>query len=578
MSKSQPGLISHFRKSWAFLSPIERRKGFLLLAGSFLIIGLDLLSLAAILPVVLLVLNPDSWQSTPLPDFIIDILTDLPLRKMQIGILGGTFILFLVKNSLAYVIQKRKLQYYEGINIRLGGLAYEHIIDGITLQAYLEKHGGEDAQQLIFIPGNFVNKVFKGYFSLITEGLLMMVIIATMLWFDPWVFLTAFLALTPGIAALVYIRRKNTQRIGGKMKLLFNNYLQYVGESIHGYLDITIAGRKDYFLAEFLKRSHRFRKNQVEVTILSQSTPRVVEVTALFGILCIIFFLIYSNASLTETTFTLGVYLAGAFKLIPSINSLLTAYIQLNAHRYTIDEIEGMLPTIQEQKPLKELKNQIVLNNASFAYSAQSFGLVELNMTLNKGEKTALVGPSGEGKTTLIHLLLGLFRMQTGELRVDHTAIDLNNARSWRKQISYVAQNPLMLEASLLENIAFGIPREEIDVKKVIKIIKEVELESLVAQLKDGIGTTLGEGAKRISAGQRQRVALARALYQDRPIMIFDEVTANLDEDTEVALLDTLIKVSHHKKTMLFISHRPQILEHCDAVWELKNGKLNQVR
>jgi|GEM_PF-1490167 len=574
MKDTPNSLLEDIQQSWSHLERPERKRMGLLLGASLVTIAVDLLSLAAILPVVLMVLQPDFWDTAPLPDSLRNELLSWPLRTRQVAVLGSTLVLFVLKNTFGYYVQRARISFFKKLVVGLSRQTYRNILEGTSLQAFLERHGGEGIQQLVFIPTNFVNHVIKGLFSLITEGVLLLVLISVMVIYDPPVFLTAIAALSPGIVLLVYLRRRSTQRIGGAMKSIFNDYLQYAVETVRGYLDITLSPRKETFVKEHTRRSKHFHYTQQRIFFLKLTTPRLVESAAVMGIVSILGYLVFTEASALKATVTLGIFLAGTYKLIPSFTALISAYTLLNTHRFTIPEIKDLLPEDTAVEPIA-FQNSVTLSSVSFAYDKGSFALQDLTLDLNKGEKVALMGPSGGGKTTLIHLLLGLFTPQTGALQVDGQALSPAQVKGWRQQVSYVPQTPLLLETTLASNIAFGVPEDEIDWDWLQRVVEEAELSAYIQQLPEGLHTSVGAEGRKISGGQRQRVALARALYQNRPVLILDEVTANLDETTEAAVVDTLVKLSQGDRTILFITHRPQILEHCDRFLELKEGRLS---
>ena len=240
MSKGGNTLGQDLRQSWQLLTSQERRQVVGLLVASLVTVALDLLSLAAILPVVLMVLQPDFWQSANLPAPLQEWLLSMPTRTLQFGILLTTIGLFSLKNGVGYWVQHRRISFFKALIVRLSEQSFEHIIDGTSLQAFLERHGGEGMQQLVFIPSSFANNVVKSLFTFFIEGSLLLVIIGIMLAYDPPVFLTALLALSPGVGLVFWLRRRTTARIGGTMKAVFNHYLQYVAETVRGYLDIAL--------------------------------------------------------------------------------------------------------------------------------------------------------------------------------------------------------------------------------------------------------------------------------------------------------------------------------------------------
>ena len=571
-------LFQEWKIIWGLLAPKERRDGFWLLLLSFLNVGLDLLSLAAIFPVVLMVLEPNFWQSVDLPDNLKTWLLQWPIRTLQLGVILATMVLFLVKNGISVLIAHKNVGYFRSMIIRLVSQSYNKMIRGTTLQSFLQKHGGEDLQQLIFIPSSFANNVVRGAFQMLTEGLMMIILVGILVVYNPMAFVTAVIALSPGIGLLIWLRRRTSKKIGQNLKSLYNEYLSGIQESVAGYMDISLSGQIDTFQRLLYEKVAQFHRTHQRIQAMNMTTPRLVETTAVMGILSILTYLVAVEADTLSSTLTLGIYLAGSYRLIPSLNTILQALTFYTAHRYTIFEVRALIPAEETSSPLSlSFNHRIQLDHIAFQYGKETFSLEDITLEIQKGEKIALVGQSGSGKTTLIHLILGLFRPSAGRLVVDDTPLQEGHLDHWHTLVSYVPQNPMMLDGSIMENIAFGVPADQIDHEKLRQVVKLVELSDMIDQLPEGWNTPVGKDALRISAGQRQRLALARALYQDRPFMILDEVTANLDAKTEASILDTLVNLSHSDRTIMFITHRPKILDHCDAIWDLKDGRLQQI-
>jgi ATP-binding cassette, subfamily B, bacterial PglK len=183
-----------------------------------------------------------------------------------------------------------------------------------------------------------------------------------------------------------------------------------------------------------------------------------------------------------------------------------------------------------------------------------------------------LIGKSGAGKTTLVDVILGLLIPQNGDIIVDGTSI-YPDLRAWQNLIGYVPQSIFLIDDTLERNIAFGVPDQLIDRQKLDKAIIAAQLEELVEQLPHGIGTMVGERGVLLSGGQRQRVGIARALYHEREILVFDEATAALDNETE-GLVTEAIKSLSGIKTMIIIAHRFSTIEHCDRIYQLDKGCL----
>ena len=217
---------------------------------------------------------------------------------------------------------------------------------------------------------------------------------------------------------------------------------------------------------------------------------------------------------------------------------------------------------------------EIVLEGVSYKYpNTDKWILKDANVTIPVGQAVGIVGTTGAGKSTIVDVLLGMLVMQEGKITADgRDVFDKNNYRKWLKNIGYIPQNIFMLDDSIRKNVAFGIPDDEIDDNRVWEVLKEAQLDDFVRSLPEGLDSSVGERGIRVSGGQRQRLSIARALYEEPEVLIMDEATAALDNDTEKAIMDSINRL-HGSKTLIIIAHRLQTIEKCDAVYRIEDGK-----
>ena len=183
-----------------------------------------------------------------------------------------------------------------------------------------------------------------------------------------------------------------------------------------------------------------------------------------------------------------------------------------------------------------------------------------------------IVGTTGAGKSTVVDILLGLLELRTGQVLADGEDIR-QNYRKWLKNVGYIPQMIFMLDDTIRKNVAFGVPDEKIDEKRVWEVLREAQLDEFIKTLPDGLETKIGERGIRLSGGQRQRISIARALYNDPEVLILDEATSALDNDTEAAIMESINRL-HGRKTLVIIAHRLQTIEKCDLVYRVENGKV----
>ncbi|NJM24415.1 MAG: ATP-binding cassette domain-containing protein [Bacteroidia bacterium] len=210
------------------------------------------------------------------------------------------------------------------------------------------------------------------------------------------------------------------------------------------------------------------------------------------------------------------------------------------------------------------------MRQASFGYDDRDI-LRGASLTVRKGERVAVLGPSGSGKSTLLYIVVRLLRERHGAFEVDDRRVD---DRAWMQQVSFVSQQPLVLDASLVENVAFGVEAEKIDFEKIKYLCELLGLASWIETLPQKHDTRIGERGAQISAGQRQRIALARALYSDRHVCVLDEATSNLDQTTELMVMRHLAELSRAGKTILMATHKESLVGFFDTTYYVEHGQV----
>lgn len=303
------------------------------------------------------------------------------------------------------------------------------------------------------------------------------------------------------------------------------------------------------------------------------------ETITVLGLALFICLMIITQRSTEETITTLGVFVAASFRIIPSINKIISALQNIKFYASTLDIFynESKIKNIYEPYNLKgtiQFQKKIVISDLTFSYEeGLAPVLKKINLTIKKGHTIGIKGESGSGKSTFVDLLVGLHTPNKGEIKVDDINI-FENIYEWKKLIGYVPQHIFLADESVLQNVAFGIPKDQILINEVIKALKTAQIYDFINGLEKGINTVIGENGIQLSGGQRQRLGIARALYQNPEILILDESTASLDNKTEQHVMEAVNSL-RGKKTILIISHRISTLDGCDEIYFVKDGKLH---
>jgi ABC-type multidrug transport system fused ATPase/permease subunit len=293
----------------------------------------------------------------------------------------------------------------------------------------------------------------------------------------------------------------------------------------------------------------------------------------------------------------LSIFAVASIRIIPTTNQLISALASVRARSYTLDRLYITLKELDEttldlqlnggQKCIVKNQanhgysdlepvtfvNQIELNNITYYYpGVNKPSLKNISLSIRKGQSIALIGKSGAGKTTLVDTILGLLHPSEGEISVDDVSV-YSNLRSWQKLIGYIPQSIFLLDDSIEKNVAFGVHRDAIDQVRLKKAIRAAQLTDLIETLPDGVKTQVGERGVRLSGGQRQRIGIARALYHQSEILILDEATAALDNETESLITEAIQSLSG-TKTLIIIAHRLTTVKQCDVIYEMRQGQI----
>jgi ABC-type multidrug transport system fused ATPase/permease subunit len=261
--------------------------------------------------------------------------------------------------------------------------------------------------------------------------------------------------------------------------------------------------------------------------------------------------------------------------------------MQIRTHEYVVEELLNMTKSEfssdaiagQIQNISFSFRDKIELRNVFFAYDGQPLIFKNASLVIRKGEKIIIQGRSGSGKTTLFLILMRFLKEHLGDILIDGEKTDDKELLALRKKIAYVPQNPYIVDASVIENIAFGIPLEEIQFEKARAIAQSLNLADWVEGLSAKWNTIIGEKGTRISGGQRQRLAIARALYHEAEIFLLDEITNQLDKESEQSVLNAINVLASQHKTIILITHKTELFENFDSVYELNDEnfiKINQ--
>ena len=598
-----------------------RRRSFGIVATLFARAALDFAGLAALLPLLMLALDPaalsgegaspGAWirSGSASPRLLAGMICIAVLLFTALKARISLRLFRIERNFLCDLYRTLSRRLYTAYHDR--GMAFIDASDPATL-----------VRNIQVVTQTFTCGVLRPAASILAEGMLLLLLLTALALHAPLAaaFVTA-LFLTVGGTYGRFVRRR-FDRIGAAEHRAQRDKARIVAETFRGYADMEVNGAFPEMLREF----DRALDEVVRARAQEAATNRMPALFIEGGLAVGLVFLVIVGFGSKDTALKFGLFAVAALRLMPSIRSLLTAWTLLRRNRYTIAILrraasgiaearvrnsgnsecsgkengrsgegidnrvgtsgaDGKVRVIARGTPREKIdgdgetgvlpfEHEITLRGLSFRYPGGPEVIRRLDFTIRKGERIGIRGASGIGKSTLFQLLLGLYEPTEGEIRIDGTLLTPATRRLWQNRIGYVPQRPFLRNGTLAENVAPGLPSEEIDRQRVREALERAQAGAFVASLPRGIDTPVGACGSRISGGQRQRIAIARALYRQSDVLFLDEATAALDDRTEEALLRSLDDLAreHPGWTLLMIAHRAHSLIHCRRILDLGNG------
>jgi ATP-binding cassette subfamily B protein len=341
---------------------------------------------------------------------------------------------------------------------------------------------------------------------------------------------------------------------------------------------VLLDNAQQVYVREFANIDLQLSRAQGSNALVAVTPRFVAEAMGIVLITMLAVVLYHQDGGPTASLPVLGALALGAQRLLPLIQQSYFGWASVTGFRSQLFEIVALLqqpmPTKTAAEPLPLLNSLVELDAVDFTHSSdQHFALQKVSVSIPKGARVGFVGKSGSGKTTLVNLIMGLLDPSSGEIRVDGHSLTSSNKQSWQMQVAHVPQSIFLIDGSIAENIAFGIPAEEIDKDRLREVCRLAELGEFIEGLPSGYSTSVGERGVRLSGGQIQRIGLARALYKNATVLVLDEATSALDDATEANIIEAVQRLGRGY-TILMIAHRTTTLRECDIVYRLDAGKV----
>jgi len=576
--------IKQIRRLWGHLS-LRRKKQLAVLAMLMFIASFaEVVSIGAALPFLGVLTSPEKIFAHHLAQPLIQLLqiqsTQEVLLPFTIVFIAAAVFAGLARIALSWVQTRLSMAVGADFSVQV----YER-----TLYQSYSLHVSRNSSEIIAgaeKANGLVVTLVQPTLTILGSMIILMAVIATLIAIQPVVALIALFGFGILYAVVVFITKRRIARNSQIIASQQGRVTKAIQEGLGGIRDVLIDGTQSVYSKlykdAFIPLQIAIASNQVVA-----SSPRFgVEALGMVLISGLAYMLVAASGAVggvTNAIPVLGALALGAQRLLPMLQQIYYAYISIKGNQAStqdaLDLLDQPMPANAYSQPAKPMDFQaaITLKDLSFRYTPQGpWVLRHLNLQIPKGSRVGFVGVTGSGKSTLLDIVMGLLTPTEGALIIDNTAVNLQNTRAWQAHISHVPQAIYLSDSSIAENIAFGVPTELIDLKRVKQAAQQAQIVQTIESWRNGYGTLVGERGVRLSGGQRQRIGIARALYKRANVVIFDEATSALDNETEAAVMQA-VETLGRDITIFIIAHRLTTLKNCDQIVELANGGIKAV-
>lgn len=572
----------NFKKTFNILD-IKEKKNFIVLTFLILISTLlETFGITMIIPLVTILVDGNLIENYPVTEPFIKMLGSPSQVKLLIYVLiffnlfyffKLIYLMFLAHLQSLFTL---KIQTKMGKKLFSNYLRMPYIFHTSVNSSILIRNTTSEISLLIF--------VLRGYFTIFQEIFLIVCIGAFLLFYDFQVTIIIILIFVLFASSFYFFFKKKLFTWGKERQKYEAQTLESLQNGFGAIKDIKIFNVQNFFTKIFEKSNFGLALMNKKQYVIQQMPRLFIEFITLLCLTFLIISTIDSSTNYSSLLPTLALFGFAAFRLMPSVYRLMNVLQDLKFNAPVITNLSLELENTSKNLDLQNLKindlnknlgfeTLFELKNINFSYDkSEKFSLENINLSISKGMKVGIIGESGSGKSTLADIILGLIKPENGEMNID--GIDITkNFEYLRKIISYVPQQIYMTDDTILNNIAFGIQRENIDKTNFDFAIKNAQINDYINSLDHKENTKIGEGGVKLSGGQRQRLGIARSLYSNPQIILFDEATSALDMDTESNLMEAIEALSP-SKTVIIITHRLSTIKNCDIVYVLDKGKI----
>lgn len=575
-----------YRQLLGILSKKQKIKGLFLIVLFIFVSALEMLGIGVVIPFIIAMLEPESLLKNQYIAKIVYFLDLNNYNNILFIVAAGIIGVYVAKNVIILIANYYQADYRNKLEKELSiKLLSSYMKQPYTF--FLNTNSADILRGAISDTAGIAT-VVDGYSGLFAEGLTCLFIGIFLVFLNPFLAF-ALMGVTVLFAMGTVVGfKKKIGECGKKTREAFSERQQCAYQTVTGVKEITVMRRRDNFVRQFARASDKACRYNTTYLWIQKVPSRLTETIFVGSLLIFVCINVKSGEVSTDYISSLGTMAIAAVRLLPSISNLANFMNSLVFNKMALEEAYQNITSVERRNersvaPRQQVEisdsrsvisfcQRLSVEHVKWRYEENLPWVIDnLSLEIRKGESVALIGESGAGKTTLADIILGLLQPQEGHVKIDNEDI-FATLPQWAKLIGYVPQSVFLFDDTIRNNIAFGLPEEEIDDQLIWRALDQAQLKTMVENFEKGLDTIVGERGIKFSGGQRQRIAIARALYYNPDILVLDEATSALDSETEKAVMEA-IDALQGIKTMIIVAHRLETIKKCDKIFKIEDGK-----
>jgi len=566
---------------WSFLEKKRKRQFFGLLILTVIASIAEMVSLGAIFPFITVLTEPDKiYGIYLLGDFLLsvglengdELIIPLALAFAITALISGFLRLLMLKLSILIANST-------GADLSI------NVFERTLYQPYITHITRSSSEVISGITQkvNAATSVLVSLVTVVTNTFIFLSIMLTLLLIDP---LIASISFAVFGAAYGLTASYTGSRLNRNSKIIAKKQTRVVRslqESLGSIRDVLLDGTQQIYKNLYSHSITKLMRAGGSNKFLNQSPRYAMESLGMILVAVLIVVIFIRDNTLETALPIIGVLALGAQRLLPIMQQIYGNWSVVIGSKASLQDVikllQQPLPANKKDKNLSDpyFKDKICFKDINFSYSKDTRLIINgLNISLLKGRKIGLVGETGSGKSTFLDILMGLLIPSHGSIKIDDIEITPQNIHELHSKVAHVPQSIYLSDASIAENIAFGIDKNNIDLKLLHKVAEDALVNKFLAHDSKDLFSSVGERGVKLSGGQKQRIGIARALYKQSGLIIFDEATSSLDEATEKEIMETIYNLDKDL-TIVIVAHRISTLKNCDEIYSMQDGSLKLV-